>query len=83
MTTPQTPDALLVGGPRDGTLFTAEDASSVELEIDGLVQRYLRTDREQESQGGRMVVFAYDGVADAAGTQAEVEASDQVYRAGG
>ncbi|MFI6763141.1 hypothetical protein ACIBF5_28825 [Micromonospora sp. NPDC050417] len=83
MTTPQTPDALLVGGPRDGTLFAAEDASSVELEIDGLVQRYLRTDQEQQQQGATVVVFAYDGVSDAAGTQAEVEASDQVYRAGG
>jgi hypothetical protein len=83
MTTPKTPDALLIGGPRDGTLFTAEDASSVELEIDGLVQRYLRTDREQSHDGTRMVVFAYDGVTDGGVTQAEVEASDQVYRAGG
>jgi hypothetical protein len=83
MTTPKTPDALLVGGPRDGTLFIAEDAASVELEIDGLVQRYLRTDREHDQQGTRMVVFAYDGVTDPGVTQAEVEASDQVYRAGG
>lgn len=83
MTTPKTPDALLVGGPRDGTLFTADDASSVKLEIDGLVQRYLRTDREQSLDGTRMVVFAYDGVTDEGVTRAEVEASDQVYRAGG
>jgi hypothetical protein len=83
MTTPKRPDALLVGGPRDGTLFTAEDASMVELQIDGLVQRYLRTTREQDQHGDRVIVFAYDGEVDPITTQAEAETGDRVYRAGG
>lgn len=63
MTTPKEPDAILLGGPRDGILFTAADAAVVQLEIDGLIQRYLRTSREQDHHGRALVVFVYDGAA--------------------
>lgn len=63
MTTPKEPDAILVGGPRDGTLFTATDAAVVQLEIDGLSQRYLRTTRKQDHHGRALLVFVYDGAA--------------------
>jgi hypothetical protein len=52
---------MLLGGPRDGTLFTAEDAAIVQLEIDGLIQRYLRTARQEDHNGTPLVIFAYDG----------------------
>jgi hypothetical protein len=61
MTTSKEPDAMLLGGPRDGTLFTAEDAAIVQLEIDGLIQRYLRTSRREDHRGQPLVVFVYDG----------------------
>ena len=52
---------MLLGGPRDGMLFTAEDAAIVQLEIDGLIQRYLRTSQRQDHHGRELVVFVYDG----------------------
>ncbi|HEX6968111.1 MAG TPA: hypothetical protein VF174_04755 [Micromonosporaceae bacterium] len=61
MGTPKSPDAILVGGPRNGTLFTAGETTVVELEIDATIQRYLRT-RNQQWYGRRPVtVFVYDG----------------------
>jgi hypothetical protein len=62
------PDAILVGGPRDGTLFTAEDTAIVELEIDGLIQRYLRTTRHQNRHGEDLRIFVYDGAGSREGT---------------
>ena len=62
------PDAILVGGPRDGTLFTAEDTTIVELEIDGLIQRYLRTVRHHDHHGQDLVIFVYDGAGSREGT---------------
>jgi hypothetical protein len=61
MDSSQEPDAMLLGGPRDGTLFTAQDAAIVQLEIDGLIQRYLRTTRRADHNGLSLVVFVYDG----------------------
>ncbi|GAB3146028.1 hypothetical protein GCM10027290_26970 [Micromonospora sonneratiae] len=52
---------MLLGGPRDGDLFTAEDAAIIQLEIDGLIQRYLRTTRHEDHDGQSMVIFVYDG----------------------
>lgn len=66
-------DALLVGGPRDQTLFGAEDAALVELEIDGLVHRYIRTTQERERDGDRLRVYNYDGVVDPGGAMPGVE----------
>ena len=63
------PDAILVGGPRDGTLFTADDTAIVELEIDGLIQRYLRTLHHEDHHGQDVVVFVYDGAGTREGTR--------------
>lgn len=61
MGTPREPDALLIGGPWDDTPFTAEDAAIVELELDGLVHRYIATDRFREHDGRSVAVYTYDG----------------------
>jgi hypothetical protein len=66
-------DALLIGGPRDETLFDADDAALVELEIDGLIHRYIRTHREREWEGRTATVYTYDGVVDPEGAQPGVE----------
>jgi hypothetical protein len=59
------PDAILVGGPRDGSMFSAESAGLVELEIDGMVHRYIPTTRHH----GERAVYTYDGVVDPRGAQ--------------
>lgn len=66
-------DALLVGGPRDQTPFAAEQAALVELEIDGLVHRYIRTTKERDWQERRVTVYNYDGVVDPDGAMPGVE----------
>jgi hypothetical protein len=55
------PDAILVGGPRDGTLFTAGDTAIVELEIDATIQRYVRTCNQQLHRHRPVTVFVYQG----------------------
>jgi hypothetical protein len=62
-------DALLQGGPRDGTEFDSEGAGLIELEIDGMVHRYIPTMR----RAGDKVVFTYDGMVDPTGAQDGVE----------
>ena len=62
-------DALLQGGPRDGTEFNAEGAGLIELEIDGMLHRYIPTTR----RAGDKAVFTYDGMVDPTGAQDGVE----------
>lgn len=64
-------DAVLQGGPRSGTTFAAEGAALVELEIDGLAHRYIRTGQTR----GDSVVYNYDGVVDPGGAQDGAERS--------
>jgi hypothetical protein len=73
MSTANAPDAILMGGPRDGILFRAEDSAVVELEIDGLIQRYLRTMRHQDHHGQDLVIFVYDGAGAREGTRPGTE----------
>lgn len=62
-------DAVLQGGPRDGTPFSSQGAGLVEVEIDGLVHRYILTGKRQESEGSEAAVYTYDGVVDPTGAQ--------------
>ena len=55
------PDAVLIGGPRDGTPFHAGDAALVTLELDGLVERYIQTTATREVDGRQLLVYNYDG----------------------
>jgi hypothetical protein len=66
-------DAILVGGPRDGTIFAGQDAALVELEIDGLVHRYIRTTQRRDRDGRRLLVYNYDGELDPRGAQSGAE----------
>ncbi|GIF15292.1 hypothetical protein [Actinoplanes teichomyceticus] len=54
-------NAIFVGGPCDGELFAAEDAALVEVEIDGLLHRYLVTPATRDSEGGSRRIYNYDG----------------------
>ena len=51
----------MVGGPRDGERFTASDTALVQLQIDGLSHRYIRTTATREIDGQRLLVYNYDG----------------------
>jgi hypothetical protein len=54
--------AILVGGPRDGEHFHPAGSALVELEIDALVHRYIRTTATRETGGQARLVYNYDGV---------------------
>ncbi|MEU8298029.1 hypothetical protein AB0C04_12170 [Micromonospora sp. NPDC048909] len=62
--------AHLVGGPRDGSTHDAGGAALVELEIDGMFHRYIRTTK-QHGEGG--TVYNYDGVVAPDGGEPGVE----------
>ncbi|MEH1126560.1 hypothetical protein [Micromonospora sp. CPCC 206061] len=49
-------DAILVGGPRDGTFFDPEDASLVELDINGVRHRYVVT--TEQRHGHQLYTYA-------------------------
>jgi hypothetical protein len=70
-------EAILIGGPRDGTSFHPEDAALVELEIDGLIHRYIRTGAQREHDGQSLTVYNYDGVVAPQGGQSGVENAQQ------
>lgn len=55
---PSVMDAILVGGPRDGTFFDPEDAAVVELEINGVLHRYVLTDQKRHDHQ----LYTYAGV---------------------
>jgi hypothetical protein len=73
MTTQTEQDAIFVGGPRDGELLQSEQVAVVELDIDGLVHRYIRTTQERDQGGSSYVVYNYDGEIDPNGAQSGVE----------
>jgi hypothetical protein len=66
-------DAILVGGPRDRTRFASEQAGLVELEIDGMIHRYIRTTATRERDGRSYLVYNYDGEIDPTGARPGVE----------
>jgi hypothetical protein len=67
------PDAILIGGPRDGTVFHARDIALVELELDGMLHRYIRTTQERDHDGGSLLVYNYDGEVNPSGAQPGIE----------
>jgi hypothetical protein len=66
-------DAIFTGGPQDGNETTAADAGLVEVEIDGLVHRYIRTSQRRATSGGELTIYTYDGVIDPTGAEDGVE----------
>lgn len=66
-------NAIYVGGPNDGSRFSAGTEAVVEVEIDGLVHRYIHTTAHRDIDGQSLVVFNYDGVIDPDGALPGVE----------
>ena len=73
MSTDTKHDAIFVGGPRDGSLLTSDDAPLIEVEIDGLIHRYIVTTKQREQDGGSYRVYNYDGEVNPNGAQSGVE----------
>lgn len=68
-------DAVFVGGPNDGASFTSDDAAVVEVRLDRLVHRYIRTTKHRQvsAETPDPVVYNYDGVIDPSGATPGVE----------
>jgi hypothetical protein len=56
------PDALFLGGPRDGDVFVASGAPQITVPEDGGLHRYVCTDATQERAGRTLTVYSYDGL---------------------
>ena len=54
-------DAIMVGGPRDGERITAPDTALVQVEINGLHHRYVRTTATRAVGDRQLQVYNYDG----------------------
>ncbi|SCL21914.1 hypothetical protein [Micromonospora inyonensis] len=63
-------DAWLVGGPRDGSTHDAGGSALLELEIDGLIHRYVRTTKQHDDD---TTVYNYDGAVAPGGGEPGVE----------
>lgn len=61
-------DAVLHGGPHNGTTVSAAGAGLLELERDGLIHRYIATDLTRGPQDD-LAVYAYDGVTQTDGSR--------------
>jgi hypothetical protein len=68
-----TDDVLLRGGPRDGRVIRRPDSAVAEVEIDGLIHRYVLTTRQDERDGTTYTVFNYDGEIDPSGAMPGAE----------
>ncbi|WP_431880268.1 hypothetical protein [Micromonospora marina] len=62
--------AYLVGGPRDGSTQDADGKALVEIELDGMIHRYIRTTKQHGDDG---VVYNYDGMVAPGGGEPGVE----------
>jgi hypothetical protein len=69
-------DAVLTGGPRDGALLRSDGEAVVEVEIDGLMHRYLTTTQSRQHDGASLTLYTYDGVIDPSGAQPGVESPE-------
>jgi hypothetical protein len=54
-------EAIFVGGPKDGTVFDSDGSGLVEVPIDDLVHRYIRTTATRDQAGRTYPVYNYDG----------------------
>ncbi|MEE6258706.1 hypothetical protein [Plantactinospora sonchi] len=72
-------NVILLGGPRDGTLAPANDTALIEVELDGLVHRYVQTTATRDRDGATYPVYNYDGEVRPGGSESGVEdAGDRV-----
>ena len=54
-------EAILVGGPRDGTVVHPEGAALIALDTGDVTHRYVLSGQEREVDGRHLRVYTYDG----------------------
>jgi hypothetical protein len=67
--------AIFIGGPKDSTVFESDDSGLIEVPIDDLVHRYIRTGATRERDGRTYRVYNYDGEIRTAQARREAETS--------
>jgi hypothetical protein len=70
-------DAVLVGGPRGGEVVEVGEAGLLEIEIGGMVHRYIPTTQTRPVGDTELPVYNYDGMVNPAGAQDGVENADR------
>ncbi|MEV7331047.1 hypothetical protein [Micromonospora sp. NPDC093244] len=65
-----TTTAHLIGGPRDGSTLDVGGDALVEVEIDGMMHRYIRTTKQHDDGGP---LYNYDGMVAPDGGEPGVE----------
>jgi hypothetical protein len=73
MSDDESADAIFVGGPNDSAIFTSDVVAVVEVPLDGLIHRYVRTTARRDGDGVARVVYNYDGVVDPAGAMPGIQ----------
>jgi hypothetical protein len=71
-----TTDVILRGGPYDNTRFDQydeEDGPLIEIESEGLIHRYTRTNTRRQNEGRELPVFQFDGTVSPDGGMAGTE----------
>jgi hypothetical protein len=59
-----TTDGLLRGGPCDGRNVDSDGRNLIEVEIDQVIHRYIRTTQQHGEADVTLTVFTYDGAVD-------------------
>ncbi|MGN9909896.1 hypothetical protein ACTMTJ_20320 [Phytohabitans sp. LJ34] len=66
-------EVVLVGGPRDGDVVEAGGAGLVEIEVGGMVHRYIPTKQTRPVGEVDLLAYNYDGMVNPAGAEDGVE----------
>lgn len=69
--------AVLAGGPGDGDVVKVDQRGLHEIEVDGMVHRYIPTTKTRATDGGELPVYNYDGMVNPAGAEDGVEDADR------
>jgi hypothetical protein len=68
-----TNDVVLAGGPRDGETVQAGGAGLLEIEVGGMIHRYIPTTKTRPADGAELPVYNYDGMVNPAGAEDGIE----------
>jgi hypothetical protein len=66
-------EVVLVGGPRDGDIVEAGRPGLVEIEVGGMVHRYIPTRQTRPVGDADLPAYNYDGMVNPAGAEDGVE----------
>jgi hypothetical protein len=68
---------VLVGGPRDGAVVEAGSPGLLEVEVGGMMHRYIPTKQTRPVDGADLPAYNYDGMVNPAGAEDGVENAEK------